>query len=357
VTFLTDALFFDVRSSHERGRRTSSTSSRERLRGVSSSGNIDPSSSSSYDPPPPEESIVRLGPDFETSRHTWHVIRLTNPDFALPITFRAYVQSDHFAVYPSEGYLRPGETAHLVLGVRVRGSVTNEEFERFDIDRQRDDVTTATGTHLPLVPFAVRYMFAPPVACVPHGYSSRPSDDGDRRSSLFAAPPGGAAAAAQNNQIPSESAMFPPVIDHLWDNVTSAADVRTIFLSAHVHSNYGFDEFQDSTLAPFDVSANGTPSSPSEPQYTAAPLTAMLPNLLAKCPELLSALCNLDAELENSAAGESYRTEKRCELCRRDWGQQSELLGRAYVLRRLECQKPALIRASTNGLFLFMRVF
>jgi len=266
VTFLTDALFFDVRSSHERGRRTSSTSSRERLCGVSSSGNIDPSSSSSYDPPPPEESIVRLGPDFETSRHTWHVVRLSNPDFALPITFRAYVQSDHFAVYPSEGYLRPGATAYLVLGVRVRGSLTNEEFERFDIERECDGATTTTGTHLPLVPFALRYMFAPPVACVPHGYSSRPSDDGDRRSSLFAAPPGGAAAAAQNNQTPSESAMFPPVLDHLWDNVSAAADVRTIFLSAHVHSNYGFDEFQDATLAPFDISSNGTPAERYSPR-------------------------------------------------------------------------------------------
>ena len=345
VTFLTDALFFDVRSSHERGRRTSSTSSRERLCGVSSSGNIDPSSSLSYDPPPPEESIVRLGPDFETSRHTWHVVRLSNPDFALPITFRAYVQSDHFAVYPSEGYLRPGATAYLVLGVRVRGSLTNEEFERFDIERECDGATTTTGTHLPLVPFAVRYMLAPPVACVPHGYSSRPSDDGDRRSSLFAAPPGGAAAAAQNNQTPSESAMFPPVLDHLWDNVSAAADVRTIFLSAHVHSNYGFDLFQDATLAPFDISSNGTPSSPAEPRCVAAPLTAILPNLSVRCPELLSALCNLDAELEDSAAGESYRTEKRCELCRRDWGQQSELLGRSYVLRKLECQKRAMIRA------------
>jgi hypothetical protein len=49
-------------------------------------------------------------------------------------------------------------------------------------------------------------------------------------------------------------------------------------------------------------------------------------------------------ETEQSASGDAYRTEKKCVLCKRDWGPQSELLGRAYLLRRLECQKHVLLR-------------
>jgi hypothetical protein len=34
-------------------------------------------------------------------------------------------------------------TKHLVLGVRSRGSLANEAFERIDVDRQHDDATDA----------------------------------------------------------------------------------------------------------------------------------------------------------------------------------------------------------------------
>ena len=75
-------------------------------------------------------SVRELGSDFETSHHTWHIIRLTNPDFIRPITFRAYIQCpDAFTVYPSEGYVRPGETVYVTLGVTMKGCMMNEAFE------------------------------------------------------------------------------------------------------------------------------------------------------------------------------------------------------------------------------------
>ena len=100
-----------------------------------------PSSSSPKPPPPPKlaplapGTLSSLGPDVETSLHTWHVIRLTNPDPVRPLSYRTYVQRPEcFAVYPSGGYLRPGGgTDYLTLCVRSLGSVAVEAFDEVDV--------------------------------------------------------------------------------------------------------------------------------------------------------------------------------------------------------------------------------
>jgi hypothetical protein len=286
---------------------------------------------SNNDSPPRPSSlpISELGTDFETSYHTWHVIRLTNPEFILPITFRAYIQNpDAFTIYPSEGYLHPGETIYLTLGVRMKASMMNEALERLDVEREEVDPEMArlyaTEGHLPFVPFAIRYMYAPPVPVIPPDYRGNNHNN---------TPPFGPMTQLQTNQ---ES-----VLDHLWENVKSEADVRTIYISAHVNNNYVFEEFQHATLLPFNITTEqvdcvGAP--------LATPLTTNMPQILHKSSELFSVIQNLDKETEHSISGDFYRTEKKCLLCKRDWGPQSELLGRAYLLRRLECQKHALLR-------------
>ena len=339
INFLTDALFFNINSSCDKD-RASSPSLRSRLGGSSSSSGTSPNLNSpinndlmhdvfqtldqSTNIPNNNHSsagtICALGPNFETSHHTWHVIRLTNPNFILAITFRAYIQStENFTIYPSEGYIKPGETTHLVLGVRMKGSLTNEVFEQFDIERDDAHPIMPKGSHLPLVPFAIRYMFAPAIVCVPHDYISRP--DCTSRS-LF------------TPTRETELVDYPPVVDQLWDGITAEADVRELYVSAHVHSNYNFEEFQNATLTPFDISVNQKPAS-----LSTKPCTALLPNLKHKSSKLFEMMQNLDLEMEDSVAGETYRTEKRCELCKRDWGPQSEALGRSYILQKLQVQK------------------
>ncbi|KAL7554819.1 hypothetical protein ACHAWF_018403, partial [Thalassiosira exigua] len=378
VNFLADALFFNVGpSTGEGGRRSDARGLRDKLVGGGGGGGGDSgrrdggvsgegssggngsgarATSSALDAHPRPRSAADelrrdadhrapdLGPRFETTHHTWHVIRLTNPGFVSPIAFRCYVQSDHFAVYPSEGYLKPGETTHVVLGVRTSGGIANEAFERFDVERRGSDgggddddgeEEEERPPHPPLVGFAIRYLFAPPVPCSGRRHVVRPDDGSDgfgrrRRSSFFAppAPP------------PSEAIKLPSVIDRLWDAVGSEAEVRSLFLSAHVHSNYAFDEFQNDTLTPFEVAVRSKNSRPA----AAPPLTAVLPELRRRSPELHSLLQNLDAETEDSVSGDALRTERGCASCGRDWGAQAELLGRAYLLRRLECHRKALVR-------------
>ncbi|KAL9183382.1 hypothetical protein ACHAXT_005169 [Thalassiosira profunda] len=324
VQFLSDALFFNIHPARDHN-RTSSPALRSRLAGKEPSPERHAANSPMDELERDVRAVSQLGPGFETSHHSWHVVRLTNPDFVLPIAFRTYLQSDNFTIYPSEGYLRPGETVHLVLGVRAKGALVHDAFERFDVEK--GDAEESAGEHLPLVPFAIRYIFAPPVGCAPHEYAARP--DGAARS-LFAP------AHLQQH----EAVSLPAVVAHLWDNVTAEADVRTIFLSAHVHSSFGLEELQHAALMPFDVSVErGHASAPHS-----RPLTAVMPQLQQKDPRLFALLLNLDEEVEDSDRGDAYRTEKRCAFCRRDWGPQSEVLGRSFLLRRLECTRQKALR-------------
>lgn len=134
--FLTDALFFNINPSHIGKDKTSSESWRSKLLGRPVTGNSLCGSHLNellQDLPPPHA----LGPDFEISHHSWHIVRLTNPDYVRPITFRTYIQCPKaFTVYPSQGYLKGGETAYLVLGVRQHGSLINESYEAINVERE-----------------------------------------------------------------------------------------------------------------------------------------------------------------------------------------------------------------------------
>eukprot|EP00804_Cyclotella_cryptica_P001618 CCRYP_014943-RA/>CCRYP_014943-RA protein AED:0.27 eAED:0.27 QI:197/1/1/1/1/1/3/0/1278 len=344
--FLTDALFFNIHPSHEKD-RTSSQTWRSRIgcpdnesRHKFDSNSLDDllhdlNQQNAHESSP--YSLSELGAKFETSHHSWHIVRLTNPDYVRPIAFRAYIQCrDAFTVFPSQGYLKGGETIHLVLGVRTKGSLLNEALEAIDVEREEADPSFASlhsnKGHLPFVPFIIRYMFAPCVPCLPHDFTSRP--DVQSRFPF-----------AQVHQQQAHTD-FHSVLDHLWDNVTAEADVRTIPISCHVNSNYSLDEFQNATLMPFDVSTRSPSVNPSS-----VPLTAVLPQLQHRSPQLFSMVQNLDIELEQSYVGDCYRTEKCCRQCKRDWGGQSESLGRAYILRRLEMERHALIRSRQQADF------
>ena len=143
--FLSDALFFNIQPSHEQD-RTCSASWRSKLRlpdtakckyGTHLDDLLqDMNQENAHESSP--YSLSELGPRYETSHHSWHVIRLTNPDYVKPIAFRAYIQCPNaFTIFPSQGYLKGGETVHLVLGVRTYGSLLNEAFEAVDVEREQ----------------------------------------------------------------------------------------------------------------------------------------------------------------------------------------------------------------------------
>ena len=170
-------------------------------------------------------------------------------------------------------------------------------------------------------------MFAPSLPCIPHDYEPR----FDNQSRNIFAP--------TNPQ--STPDKFQTVLDHLWNNVTVEANVRTISISCHVNSNYSLDQFQNATLMPIDLPG----------QKIKTPLATMMPQLMEKSKKLFAMIQNLDLELESSHAGDGYRTEKNCCHCNRDWGPQSEILGRAYILRRLNVEWHMLVRSKQQSDF------
>ena len=177
-------------------------------------------------------------------------------------------------------------------------------------------------------------MFAPCLPCIPHDYE--PRFDNQSRNPF-----------APTNPQPTPD-KFQSVVDHLWDNVTVEADVRTISISCHVNSNYSLDQFQYATLMPIDLPRQKALGS----KRLKTPLTTIMPQLMEKDKQLFAMIQNLDLELESSHAGDSYRTEKFCHHCKRDWGPQSEILGRSYILRRLDVEWHMLVRSKQQSDFL-----
>jgi hypothetical protein len=138
------------------------------------------------------------------------------------------------------------------------------------------------------------------------------------------------------------------MIDYLWDNVACETDVRTIYVSAHVNANYSFDEFVGRTLLPFEIKPRQMSQKPQEP----AALTFLSPYLKQSSPNLFQRLNNIDLEMEESALGDIYRTEKACLCCGRDWGARSEEFARGFLVTRMVIDRRARLRSRqiTNAL-------
>mmetsp|Transcript_8536 Transcript_8536/g.19279 ORF Transcript_8536/g.19279 Transcript_8536/m.19279 type:complete len:1782 (+) Transcript_8536:111-5456(+) len=284
--------------------------------------------------PPPLEPNIRgtlssRGDRHDTALHTWHVARLSNPDHFRPITFRVYVQRpDCFTVYPSSGYLRPGDSCNITFGIRALGSIITEAYESINAGREEIDTILADiysrEAHLPYAPFAIRYMFAPAPPCVPPGYKARV----ERNSSVLTGTGGAPTTSSGSSAFGGRD-----MIDYLWDSVACETDVRTIYVSAHVNGNYGFDEFMVRALLPFEV----------RPDTKGGP-TFLAPNLKYTNPDIYSCLNNMELETVASTLGDIYRTERACISCGRSWGARSEELGRAFLLNRLVCDRYSRLR-------------
>jgi len=272
-----------------------------------------------------------------------------------PILFKIYIQRcaaivDHqcFTAYPAEGLIQPGNYIYVYFCVRSSGALLSCLAESINYHPDTSNFTEVSNTskfrtippiddqgtqyQLPSKPFVIRYLVAPPNPFIPKGYDPRRTNCS--------------------------------ISEHLWETALPQS-IRTIHLKAHVHTHFSFESFQFDTLFPFDIHslletktpplsvpvqltkfsprlAEAIGCRPAPLCYTATSLGAHRQNLRLKEINAAVDLEVIPAGLSHK--GDNYKTEDRCSVCSRKWGEYCERLGRLFVLRRLALHGIALIQ-------------
>lgn len=265
----------------------------------------------------------RITPLHETSNHSWHICRLTNPDFYRPIVYQVGLQRpDCFTVYPAEGYIEPGSSTFLTVGVRPLGSALAYAFDALNI--QRDGLEAAWAdiytdqAHLPMAPILIRYQYVatnPTAADTIHDPRRRPSPVVEQEASNNLS--------KVTHPLLDKEATF----DYHWRQPIPAHRIRTIHLSAHVHSNYSLTDFLNATCQPWDTLSRDRVG----PIVTA-------PNLMEFFPEIYKPLENRPVEdgSDECSVADIYRANKPCVVCSKSWGLREEEIAQAYLIVRAE---------------------
>jgi hypothetical protein len=323
----------------------------------------------------------------ETALHSWHLVHFTNPDYNRPLVWRISIQRpDCFTVFPSEGYLQPGESRVVVFGVKPLASLLSHATQQLNAHREGVDEFWANvyteEAHLPPSPFLIHYHYASVIPCRraedDNHHTHPPNNNNNGRTTT-----GGGGHNNHNNNnnaIHNQNGRAHPLHPHRHPLQSTNRDqhhhhpsnnnhnnnnhvddetpwqrsaqpqqpVRTMYLSAHVNVNHSLREFRRSTLVPFSVRDKRT-------------LVVCAPQLMESYPNVWKRLEHLDLEEEEqqqqqqprsaSAASSSsihtinlhaqtraYRTESACEACGESWGARREELGQAFVLAKLECE-------------------
>jgi hypothetical protein len=265
---------------------------------------------------------------YETCHHTWQVCRLFNPDLYRPILYQIGVQRpDCFTVYPSEGYIEPGDTVYLTIGVRPLGSALSYAFEALNV--QRDGLPAAWAdlyteqAHLPMAPILVRYQFASAPPC-----SAAPSLDPLRRptyenfsGNTTTMPGQGQQVSAIGTDVKSRKQVL---LDFHCHKPVPTHQIRSIHLSAHVHSHYTFLDFQKDTCHAWDLHRdyNG-------PLFVA-------PALMENYPVVYHKLQDVPADVYALGKVVAAQTEGPCLECGHTWGVREEEMAQAYMVCQAE---------------------
>jgi hypothetical protein len=278
--------------------------------------------------PLPTPSLSQVQQLHETAHHSWHIIELTNPDWNRPILYEFVVQRpDCFTIYPSQGLIEPGQKAFAAVGVRPLGSALAHAFETLNVRRdglfddhhhhsvaQSSDGNTnvsnsaqwadlyAEQAHLPLMPFMVRYRFAmaPPESNIYFGSGqdyAQQQHTGREVPSLFVGGNGndddyddGDGDTDHSQRRRHEQAAM---LDCHWTQNVPVHQMRSIHLSAHVHSHYSYWDFFDKTCSPWDfardvISSDTTTSRCLDdgPIFMAPNLRELFPYVYSKAVEM-----------------------------------------------------------------------
>lgn len=249
-----------------------------------------------------------MHPNHQVTNHSWHVIRLSNPDFYRPLVYQIGIQRpDCFTAYPSEGLLPPGDSCFVTIGVRPLGSALAYAFEGLNVYRDGLDPDWADlytdQAHLTLAPFLIRYRFA----TVSPLWMDECIADPRRR--------------PERNREESKSEKH-AALDYHWKQKIPAHHLRSIHLSAHVHAHYQFATFLASTCQPFDLDRDIGP-------------VFVAPALQEHYPDVHRRLENV--ERDETALLVRANNEGPCRDCGRWWGTREEELAHAFWLMRGRC--------------------
>ena len=255
-------------------------------------------------------------PLYETSHHSWHIIRLTNPDFYRPIVYQFGIQRPEcFTAYPSEGFISPGDTICVTLGVRPLGSALCYAFESLNVQRDGLDAEWANlysdEAHLPLAPFIVRYRFATTQPFWTENLEDPTKVPPDRHVSN----PG------LNAFL--EKPLKEVALEYNWRQDVPSHHMRSIPLSVHVNAHYNFHDFLRETCHPFDLL-----------RETNGPILHA-PALQEVFPKIYRRLENVPREERRLL---QVHSEGPCVRCRQPWCLRDEELLHAYIVMRGECE-------------------
>eukprot|EP00537_Pseudo-nitzschia_pungens_P012658 CAMPEP_0172391002 /NCGR_PEP_ID=MMETSP1061-20121228/7520_1 /TAXON_ID=37318 /ORGANISM="Pseudo-nitzschia pungens, Strain cf. pungens" /LENGTH=1432 /DNA_ID=CAMNT_0013121523 /DNA_START=196 /DNA_END=4491 /DNA_ORIENTATION=- len=298
--------------------------------------------------------------ELEPALHSWHLANVCNPNHNRPIVWRISVQRpDCFTVFPSEGYLLPGESKVVTFGVTPLGSLMAHATQQLNIHREAADEFWANlydeESHLPCTPYLFHYHFAPSVPCRPvdndHLSPFQRYQRQQRQQQEAARPP----LQPDPNPMPNSQRLRHPRTSNAcspWDQSSGnpAQPIRTFLVAGHVHANYSLSAFRRKTLVPWQLPrhlASGTEHfikrylpQEQQPTYSMSPVVFCSPQLMEFYPvewQRLQAL-QMEEQCNNSVFASRYRTEPPCSECGLTWGPRMEELGQAYVLAKLESE-------------------
>ncbi len=284
----------------------------------------------------------------EPALHSWHLANVCNPDYDRPIVWRILIQrSDCFTVFPSEGYLLPGESKVVTFSVKPFGSMLAHASNQVNVHRDGVDEfwrnLHATEARLPCTPFLFQYHYA----------SNAPSNSVDNAClSAFQQQQQVHPSARPNEQFRASQNQQTRSADAPWRQCLTGRNqyVRSIYLEGHVHANYSLSQFRRKTLVPFILPSHQISRTekfirrylPREQHYSysLSPVVFCSPQLMEFFPlewQRLQAL-RLEEHRNKSALASKYRTEMACHECGLTWGPRMEELGQAFVLAKLEME-------------------
>ena len=257
-------------------------------------------------------------PLHETSHHSWHVCRLFNPDFYRSVIYQVGVQRpDCFSFYPSEGYIPPGGSMFVTIGIRPLGSALAYAFDALNVQRDGLDVEWAelytTQAHLPMAPILLRYQFAATHPAAPDSMydpRKRPPRHVEEEALL------------RRNGNKDDGTDKESLLDYHWRQPVAPHHVRSMRLSVHVHSHYLFNDFLKATCQPW------------RKEHCSGPLF-VAPNLSERFPRVFQKLDNpvlLVDRRGGSLTAHPSLADGPCIECNQRWGTREEELAQAFTL-------------------------
>ena len=282
----------------------------------------------------------------EPALHSWHLVNVCNPDYSRPMVWRILVQrSDCFTVFPSEGYLLPGESKLVTFGVKPFGSLVAHATNQLNIHRHGVDSfwkdLYMREAHLPSTPFLFQYHYAPNVACHTLDNTCLSNSRQQQQANPIS---------LQQSQLSMSQQALSRHSPWRQCFPNQKQSVRSISLAGHVHANYSLSEFRRKTLVPYTLPSHHMSRTekfirryiPREQHlsYSMSPVVFCSPQLMEFHPlkwQRLQAL-RLEEQRNKSVFASKYRTEKACHECGLTWGPRMEELGQAFVLAKLEME-------------------